>query len=296
MMLVRQRGSMRLKVLNFGLAKNLNREAALGTDIATFDPQYAAPEVMAGHTADVGTWSDVWSLAVIILEVLHGQPVPSPQKGSLRASALGVQIPASVDDLLANATALDPKARPADANVFWTKLRELQQQQPRAADPLAATAIDADAAAAIARVRAMTGGGVPQSDKGTMLMAQAPPHPEPPAPAVPIQEGPLAGTKPIAIPSPLASSLGGNMKSPVANVTNPPRTAAMPAVTNAAPLTGQQPQHPPPITTPPPPQQQVVDLVPAGGQKSNTLIILVIVGLIALVAVAAVVMMLKAKS
>jgi serine/threonine-protein kinase len=291
MMLVRQRGSMRLKVLNFGLAKNLNREAALGTDIGTFDPQYAAPEVMAGHTTDVGAWSDVWSLAVIVLEVLHGQPVPSPQKGSIRASALGVQVPPMVDDLLAKATALDPKARPTDAMAFWTRLRELQQQQPRAADPLAATAIDADAAAAIARVRAMTAGGVPQSDKGTMLMAQAPPHPEP---AVPIQEGPLAGTKPIAIPSPLASSLGGNMKSPVANVPNPPRTAAMPAVTNPTPVAPPPPQ---PITTPPPPQQQqVVDVVPAGGQKSNTLIILVIVAVIALVAVAALVIMLKGKS
>jgi hypothetical protein len=195
-----------------------------------------------------------------------------------------------VDDLLAKATALDPKARSTDAKAFWTRLREVQQQQPRAADPLAATAIDADSAAAIARVRAMTAGGVPQSDKGTMLMAQAPPHPEPAPAAAPAQEGPLAGTKPIAIASPLASSLGGNMKSPVAHVQ--PRTAAMPVVASPAPLAAPQQ----PITTPPPPQQQVVDLVPAGGQKSNTLIIVIIVVVIALVALVAVVMMLKGKS
>jgi serine/threonine-protein kinase len=263
MMLVRQRGGLRLKVLNFGLAKNLNREAALGTDIATFDPEYAAPEVLASSSAEIGPWSDVWSLAILMLEVLSGQKVPNPQGGSIRASALGLQLPAPIEELLASATALDPQARPAEAKVFWTTMRELHQANAKPvanADALAATAIDADAAAAIQRVRAMTAGGPPQSDKGTMLMAQAPPQ-------VPIQEGPLAGTKPIAIPSPLASSIGGNMKSPLGP--GPTKgTAPMPA-TPPAP----QPTMPAPVPAAPPPPQVPIDLPAAGAPKSNTLVV-----------------------
>lgn len=283
LMLVRQRGGLRLKVLNFGLAKNLNREAALGTDIATFDPEYAAPEIVA-HSADVGPPSDVWSLAIIMLEVLSGQKVSSTQNGSVRASALGLQIPAPIDDLLAGATALDPKARPADAKVFWTKMRELYQQNAKPvanAEALAATAIDADAAAAIQRVRAMTAGGPPQSDRGTMLMAQAPPPPAPPAP-----EGPLAGTTPLAIPSPLASSLGGNMKSPVASA---PRKGTAPMPVTPAPTPPAPLGAPPPPPMPPPPQP-VVDLVPP---KSNALVLGILAAVVVSIAVVAIVLIMR---
>lgn len=300
LMLVRQRGGMRLKVLNFGLAKNLNRDAALGTDIASFDPEYAAPELVSSPPGEIGRWSDVWSLAVIMLEVLSGQKVPTPQSGSIRASALGLQLPPPVEELLATATALDPKARPVDAKTFWTMVRELHQQNAKPvanADALAATAIDSDAAAAIQRVRAMTAGGPPQSDKGTMLMAQAPPqpphaaaHPGPPAP-VPVQEGPLAGTKPLAIPSPLASSLGGNVKTPVA----PARkgTAAMP-VTAPAPPPAEGPRALPPAPLGPPPvapgPQKVVD-VAGPGAKSNALVIGILAAVVVTIAVVAIVMM-----
>lgn len=293
MMLVRQRGGMRLKVMNFGLAKNLNREAAIGTDMATFDPEYAAPEVVLGNPGDVGPPADVWSLAIIMLEVLSGQKVPTPQAGSIRASALNLQIPAPIEDLLATATSLDPHARPADARAFWTTLRELYQQNAKPvanAEALAATAIDSDAAAAIQRVRAMTAGS-PQSDKGTMLMAQAPPQPHAAAGAaqlpVPIQEGPLAGTKPIAIPSPLASSLGGNLKSPVGT---PQRkgTAPMPVTPSPpGPIAGPPPAQPAPTPAP----QQVVDLVPAGAQKSNALLIGIIAAVLVSIAVASLVVL-----
>lgn len=294
MMLVRQRGGLRLKVLNFGLAKNLNRDGPLGSDIATFDPQYAAPELrQTAQPSDVGPWTDVWSLAIVTLEVLTGQKVPNPQDGNLRPSALGAQVPPQLDELFASATALDPGARPADARTFWNALREIYQQTSKPvanAEALAATAMDAEAAAAIARVRAMTAGGPPQSDKGTMLMAQAPPTPRelpnPIVPAVPAQEGPLAGTKPVAIPSPLASSLGGNTKSPLSPaMTALKGTVPMHAVPMKSPLAQAAPASPParPATQSQPPPQIPVNLVaPGHQQKGNGLVIGVIGGIIVL--------------
>lgn len=297
MMLVRQRGGMRLKVLNFGLAKNLLRDGPLGSDIATFDPQYAAPELgPTGQPSDVGPWTDVWSLAVITLEVLTGQKVPNAQGGGLRPSALGVQVSPQIDELFASATALDPGARPADARAFWNELREIYQQTAKPvanAEALAATAMDAEAAAAIARVRAMTAGGVPQSDKGTVLMAQAPPTPR--EVPVPVQEGPLVGTTPIAIPSPLASSLGGNMKSPLQPAKNPVKgTVPMQAVPALQSHPGVVPVRPATQSQPPPPIP--ANLVAPGHQpKGNGLVIGIIGGILVLIAILSIVVLARAR-
>jgi serine/threonine-protein kinase len=287
-MMVRQRGAMRLKVLNFGLAKTMGRDAVIGSDVATFTQEYGAPEVVGEPPGEIGPWTDVWSLAIILLELLTGQAVANPQQGGLRASALGVQgVPPTIDDALAKATALDPRARFADARAFWATLREGYQAAPKQdMDALAATALDDDAQAAIARMRAMTAGSgganVPQSDKGTMLMAAAPPQPQP---AIPIQEGPLAGTKPVAIPSPLASSLGGHTKTPLRAKGTAPMPAQMPlAATPPGPL-----QHVAMPTPAPPPQPQVAIEQPTA--KPNMLAIGIIAAVLVLIVIFAVVVL-----
>ncbi|MBX3230800.1 MAG: protein kinase [Labilithrix sp.] len=275
LMLTRIRGALRLKVLDFGLAQILGQEAGLRTEVApVFSEQYSAPEQLTTPPGDVGPWTDVFSLALVMLEILHGAPAPNPRAGAIRASALGVTVPAPIEELLALATAVDPHARPADATVFWTKMREVYKETAKplaSAEALAATAIDDDAAAAIARVRAMTAaGGTPQSDKGTVLMAGAPPTPKTPA-APPAQDAALTATAPLGVPSPLATSLGGNMQTPLAR--KAPSAPAAPTATTTPPVA--------PVSLP----------VPA--QKSPALLIGVLTAVIVLVGIVAVVLMMK---
>jgi hypothetical protein len=40
--------------------------------------QYSAPEQLATPPGEVGPWTDVWALALVMLEVLSGAPIPDP--------------------------------------------------------------------------------------------------------------------------------------------------------------------------------------------------------------------------
>jgi len=197
LMLTRTRGGARLKVLDFGLAKILSDEPGSPRNIATadgvhlFSVAYCAPEQLSSSVGEVGPWTDIYSLALVMLEVMRGEKIRHPTTGSLRASSLGITIPSPVEDLLARAVSQNPLERPANANIFWSALRELARQSvPPVSDAsaLAATAFDGDVAAAMLKVRAATA-STPSTKSaankpeviaganpftGTMLMVNAP--------------------------------------------------------------------------------------------------------------------------
>ena len=112
LMLTRIRGAVRLKVLDFGLAQILGQDGGLRTELApVFTAQYSAPEQLATPPGEVGPWTDVWALALVMLEVLSGAPIPDPQAGSIRATSLGITtMPGPIEELFVNATSLDPHA------------------------------------------------------------------------------------------------------------------------------------------------------------------------------------------
>ena len=60
------------KIADFGLAKSSGIEATFGT-ISIGTPGYAAPEQMFGEKDQVGTWTDVFSMACVVHAVLTGQ-------------------------------------------------------------------------------------------------------------------------------------------------------------------------------------------------------------------------------
>ena len=132
----------RLKVLDFGFAKILGEEAIgirpsvkTGVGIAFCSPSYGAPEQFEARLGPIGPWTDVYSLALVLLEVMKGEKIRpasnlaeglicalDPRTGSPRASALATRRPSAVEDLLARAVSQDPRDRPQDAGVFWSEL------------------------------------------------------------------------------------------------------------------------------------------------------------------------------
>ncbi len=73
--------TVRAKVLDFGVAKVISDDLELGprtqtlSQIRIFSPAYAAPEQFDSRLAPAGPYTDVYSLALVAVEVLTGKPV-----------------------------------------------------------------------------------------------------------------------------------------------------------------------------------------------------------------------------
>jgi serine/threonine-protein kinase len=284
--LVRGRdGSVRTKILDFGLAKILESdqigvrpsvETQMGVHFCS--PSYGAPEQFTQKAGPIGPWTDIYSLTIVLLEMLTGGKVRpagnlaqgliaamDPATGSPTASSLGLKMPPAVEDLLHRAVAINPLERPRDAGVFWTALKDVMKSAPPAvlaamtiADASVADAMEKIRAEAIARAEQKAANKTSSPFAGTMLMTNAPagaPHLGPPGtdPMSP----PMDAPRPAA-GSPLAASV---LSSPPPPQPQPPQRSpaaatamgAMPpqAPPGTLPLAGPPPHAPPQISAPP---------------------------------------------
>ncbi len=120
------------KIIDFGLARHGDRKGTrTGDAVGTL--AYMAPEQALGRVHDMGLRSDVFSLAVILFEMLCFQAVPERTdvwwavtvQGQRAVRAALCTLPPSVSDsvleVLERCFQKEPMARPADAQV----LREL---------------------------------------------------------------------------------------------------------------------------------------------------------------------------
>ena len=96
----------RVKVGELGLGRTVPALARRGAPDGTPDTVYVAPEVLAG--APPSSASDVYSLGVLLYEVVTGQLPSSPFKPMTQAAA---DVPPVADAILAKAFARDPAAR-----------------------------------------------------------------------------------------------------------------------------------------------------------------------------------------
>ncbi len=119
-------------VADFGIARALTR-AITDTDVTSQGfvlgtPAYMSPEQALG-TDDVGRQSDVYSLGIVVFEMLCGSmPFTGGNARTLiarrlvetapRLSSLWPEVPPSVDDGIAAALALEANERPATAGAF----------------------------------------------------------------------------------------------------------------------------------------------------------------------------------
>jgi hypothetical protein len=221
--LTRTREGVRMKVLDFGLAKILSDEAIgirpsveTGVGVHFCSPSYGAPEQFTAQMGKIGPWTDVYSLAMVLLEVMIGEKVRpagtlaegllkaiDKSTGSPTASSLGLRLPRAVEEVLARAVAQDPTERPHDVGVFWTLLKAAASGGPKG--DLGATVADNGVNAAMLQVRAAQAAVQPSPFTGTMLMQSAPagaPHHVAPLPAAgrPPEAPPPAAGRPSEAP------------------------------------------------------------------------------------------------
>jgi serine/threonine-protein kinase len=125
------------KILDFGVAevRGAVRRAARGAqEVALFTPAYGAPEQWnPKELGDTGPWTDVWGLALTLVEALVGEPVVAGGHANVRAQILerkrrptprthGAIVSDSVEAVFARALAVEPRDRYQDAGAFWRAL------------------------------------------------------------------------------------------------------------------------------------------------------------------------------
>jgi serine/threonine protein kinase len=131
-----------LKVLDFGVARTMNDfgggfspASPPAGGLRLLFPAYAAPEQLDRAVGELGPWTDVYALALVMMEVLSDRAVMSePETGAIVERALdderrptpqshGLNLPASIDRALARAVARLPERRQKNAGELWRDLR-----------------------------------------------------------------------------------------------------------------------------------------------------------------------------
>ena len=132
-----RRGEVSLRVLDFGIAKVMDREEQPGSgltqtrsELAAFTLGYAAPEQLS--RTRTGPWTDVHALALIVTETLSGC-APYPERDATQAMA-AVFLPTRPtpgrfavrvgpwEEILGRALALSPTERPPNAAALFTPM------------------------------------------------------------------------------------------------------------------------------------------------------------------------------
>lgn len=154
----------RVQLSDFGIARIVGDSAKLTSGGAVMGtPAYMAPEVAMGDEA--GPAADVYAAAAVLYEALAGT-LPHPPRDTATATLVRVvneppvplstaapHVPARLADLVMEALAKDPAARPASAAAFAAQLRAIASVPSAAASPALATAAPSGVAP-VARIAA----------------------------------------------------------------------------------------------------------------------------------------------
>lgn len=135
-------GATKLKVLDFGMAKVLDvgsvgfEGAATINNLMVISPQFSAPEQFEPQIGPIGAWTDVYSLAMVMVEALADRRARTTESfGELMMTVtdpraqptprkLGVNVSDAVEAVFKAALSVDPAARPKDAGELWARLKQ----------------------------------------------------------------------------------------------------------------------------------------------------------------------------
>ncbi len=129
-----------VKLLDFGIAKVVQDAQKMGFGktaghITSFTPSYGAPEQFNRAYGATGPWTDVFSLALLVVELLSGrEPLAGESLVQLAHAAsdvnarptpraFGIELPDAVEAVFLRAVAVRPEERWATAGEFWSALR-----------------------------------------------------------------------------------------------------------------------------------------------------------------------------
>jgi formylglycine-generating enzyme required for sulfatase activity/serine/threonine protein kinase len=143
------RGEASVKLLDFGIAKVVqDAQKMAGTftktsgQVTAFTPAYGAPEQFSRAHGATGPWTDVFALALIVVETVTGQePIQGEDFVQLAVASgradrrptprtLGAVVSDHVEAVFARALAVKPADRWQSAGDFWNALRRALQMDP----------------------------------------------------------------------------------------------------------------------------------------------------------------------
>jgi serine/threonine protein kinase len=129
------------KVLDFGIAKVksaatqvVGKQSANESPLAAFTPAYGSPEQwLPKRYGQTGPWTDVWGLALTLVEALCGHAPFDGEQAAMMVQALdverrptprneGARVSDRVEAIFAKALAVDPRDRYAEVGPFWNDL------------------------------------------------------------------------------------------------------------------------------------------------------------------------------
>jgi serine/threonine-protein kinase len=129
------------KILDFGIGKAKSmasqvagRQSQSELSFSSFTPAYGAPEQwVPKRFGQTGPWTDVWGLALTIVEVIAGRTIIDGDHSAMMGTVLdptrrptprneGLDVPDAVEAVFQRAMALDPRERYGDAGTFWNEL------------------------------------------------------------------------------------------------------------------------------------------------------------------------------
>ena len=147
--LVEVAGKRTIKVLDFGIAKVLAESDSVtrafeetGGTVAAFTARYGAPEQFSRRFGATGPWTDVFALALVLVEVVLGSPaLEGTDAAQLFVAASDKMIRPTlrgrgfdpgdaVEAVLATAMSVDPRERYPNANAFWDALTAAARNEP----------------------------------------------------------------------------------------------------------------------------------------------------------------------
>ena len=140
-----------VKILDFGIAtvKSLAKQVTTGRIPAnaakrsSFSPAFGAPEQWAPEQlGPTGPWTDVWGLALTMVEILAARPILDGDDAAMMGTALdstrrptprneGVALGTAVDEVFERALSVNPKARYRHAGEFWDALLAARAAEAR---------------------------------------------------------------------------------------------------------------------------------------------------------------------
>jgi hypothetical protein len=224
----------KLKVLDFGVAKVMaDSVLAMGSvltlgNMRIFTPSYGAPEQFDERLGAMGPWTDVYAIALVLLEVMTDRTVVEGEHiGELAAQALnpshrptprsrGLSVPDEVEAVFARAVALAPSERPRDAGEFWGTLKHVmgaasgKHQQVAATLRMTERSSERTAGVAMGAARSAVtrAAGHPPSRGGTLRMTDKHPAVTPGArvgmgtsPALPANGAAVDVSSPLGLPA-----------------------------------------------------------------------------------------------